>query len=125
MKTIMNLKALKNTQELQTFLDGAQAVIFSVPGDRTARYDFIQSTLRQFHYRALKKRQKGIVIRFLLQVTSYSRQQLTRLIHQYLKMGVVQQRGSYKRAGFKQKYTATDVALLAKRDERYVHLAVP
>ncbi|MCK5189025.1 MAG: transposase family protein, partial [Methylococcales bacterium] len=115
----MNLKDLKNTEQLQTFLDGAQAVAFSVPGDKAARYSFIQSTLKQFHYRALNKRQKGIVIRFLLQVTGYSRQQLTRLIHQYLKAGVVQQRLPHKPPGFKQKYTATDVALLAEMDERH------
>ena len=54
----MNIKDLKNTQELQTFLDGAQAVAFSVPGNKTARYSFIQSALKQFHYRALNKRQK-------------------------------------------------------------------
>ena len=115
----MNLKVLKNTQQLQTFLDGTQAIVFSVPGNKTARYDFIQSTLKQFHYRALTKRQKGIVIHFLLQVTAYSRQQLTRLIHQDLKTGVVQQRKPHKPTGFKQKYTATDIALLAKMDERY------
>ncbi len=119
MKAIMNLKELKNTEELQTFLDGAQAIAFSVPGNKTARYGFIQSTLKQFHYRALTKRQKGIVIRFLLQVTAYSRQQLTRLIHQYLTAGVVQQRAHHKPAGFKQKYTTTDIALLAEMDERY------
>ncbi len=115
----MNLKELKNTQQLQTFLDGAQAIVFSVPGNKKARYDFILSTLKQFHYRALTKRQKGIVIRFLLQVTAYSRQQLTCLIHQYLKAGVVQQRVPHKPAGFKQKYTAADIALLAEMDERY------
>jgi hypothetical protein len=47
---------------------------FSVPGHKKARYYFIQSSLKQFHYRVLTKRQKGIVIRFLLQVTGYSRQ---------------------------------------------------
>ncbi|GAW86866.1 hypothetical protein bplSymb_SCF04302P013 [Bathymodiolus platifrons methanotrophic gill symbiont] len=119
METIMNLKALKNTEELQTFLDGSQAVAFSIPGDKKARYYFIQSTLKQFHYRALNKRQKGIVIRFLLQVTGYSLQQITRLIQQYLKAGVVQQRGTNKPPGFKRKYTATDIALLAEMDERY------
>ena len=119
MKAIMNIKALKNTKELQTFLDGTQAVAFSVPGNKKARYDFIQSTLKQFHYRALIKRQKSIVIRFLLQVTGYSRQQLTRLIQQYLNTGIVQQRGTGKPPGFKQKYTATDIALLAGMDERY------
>ncbi len=72
MKAIMNLKELKNTEELQTFLDGAQAIVFSVPGNKIARYDFTQSTLKQFHYRALTKRKKGIVIHFLLQVTAFS-----------------------------------------------------
>jgi len=47
MKAIMNLKYLKNPQELQTFLEGSQSVAF------------IQSTLKQFHYRALNKRQKA------------------------------------------------------------------
>ena len=59
--------------------------------------------LKQFHYRAITKRQKGIVIRILLQVTGYSRQQLTRLINQYLKTGVVQLNKVHKPPGFKQK----------------------
>ncbi len=33
MKAIMNLKELKNTQALQTILDGVQAIVFSVPGE--------------------------------------------------------------------------------------------
>ncbi len=115
----MNLKALKNTEELQTFLEGSQAVAFSLPGKKVERYTFIQATLKQFHYRAITKRQKGVVIRFLLQITGYSRQQLTRLINQYLQKGVVQLQKVHKPAGFKQKYSATDIALLAEMDERY------
>lgn len=115
----MNLKELKNTHELQTFLDGSQAVAFSIPGNKSARYAFIQSILKQFHYRALKKRERSVVVRFLLQVTGYSRQQLTRLIKQYQDAGVVQYRRSHKPPGFKQKYTAADIRLLAGMDERY------
>ncbi len=89
MKAMMNLKDLKNTEELQTFLKGPQSVAFSLPGNKTAQYTFIQSTLKQFHYRALKKRQKTLLLCFLLQVTGCSRQQLTRLVQQYLK-GAVQ-----------------------------------
>jgi hypothetical protein len=59
------------------------------------------------------------VIRFLLQVTGDSCQQLTCLIQQYLNIGIVQQRGAGKPPGFKQKYTATDIALLVDMDERY------
>ena len=115
----MNLKDLKNIQELQTFFDGSQAVFFSVPGNKSDRYTFIQSILKKFHYRALKKRERGIVIRFLRHVTGYSRQQLTRLIKQYLDAGIVQHRQYYKPPGFKQKYNAADVTLLAQMDERY------
>jgi hypothetical protein len=34
MKSIINLKALKNTEELQAFLGGTQAFSFSVPGHK-------------------------------------------------------------------------------------------
>ena len=115
----MNLNDLKNTQDLQTFMEGTQAVAFSLPGNKSSRYRFIHSILKQFHYGALKKPQKGVVIRFLLQVTGYSRQQLTRLIRQYRISGVVQVRRSSKPAGFKRQYTSEDVALLAQMDERY------
>jgi hypothetical protein len=54
-----------------------------------------------------------------LQVTGYSRQQLTRLIQQYLNTGVVQLSDTNKPAGFKQTYTATDITLLAEMGERY------
>jgi len=119
MKAIMNLNELKNTQELQTFLEGTQAVAFSLPGNKSSRYRFIHSVLKQFHYGALKKPQKSIVIQFLLQVTGYSRQQLTRLIGQYKRSGVVQVRRSSKPAGFKRLYTTQDISLLAQMDERY------
>ncbi len=88
MKAIMNLNALKNTEELQSFLEGSQVVAFSLLGKKEECYAFIQPILKQFHYRAITKRQKGAVNRFLLQVTGYSRKQLTRLINQYLKCSV-------------------------------------
>jgi hypothetical protein len=47
MKAIMNLNALKNTEELQSFLNGSQAVAFSLPGKKEERYAFVQSTLKQ------------------------------------------------------------------------------
>ena len=58
MKVLMNLTELKNTAELQAFMDGSQAVVFSLPNDKATRYAFIQKVLKQFHYRALTKYQK-------------------------------------------------------------------
>ena len=76
----MNLSHLKTIAELAAFLEGSQAVAYSLPTDKASRYAFIQSVLKPFHYWALNKSDKGVVIRFLLQATGYSRQQLTRLI---------------------------------------------
>lgn len=115
----MNLTELKNTTELQAFMDGSQAVAFSLPNDKATRYEFIQKVLKQFHYRALTKSQKGIVIQFLLQVSHYSRQQLTRLIHQYQSRGTVSVKSRLTPQGFKRRYTEGDIQLLATMDERY------
>lgn len=115
----MNLSHLKTIPELAAFLAGSQAVAYSLPSDKTRRYAFIQSVLKQFHYRALSKSDKGIVIRFLLQATGYSRQQLTRLINRYQTAGIVQRRPSPLHHRFPQKYTANDIRLLAEMDTRY------
>lgn len=115
----MNLSTLKTTDELKTFLDGSQAVAFSLPNDKTTRYTFIQDVLKQFHYRALCKSQKSTVIRFLRQTTHYSRQQLTRLIAQYQSTGTVTRKTGTPTQGFRQRYTEEDIKYLAEMDERY------
>ena len=115
----MNLSHLKTITELAAFLEGSQAVAYSQPTDKNSRYAFIQSALKQFHYRALSKADKGVVIRFLLQATGYSRQQLTRLISLYQTRGCVQRRPSPLTHRFVKKYTATDIRLLAEMDTRY------
>ncbi|MFQ3245800.1 MAG: transposase InsO family protein [Arenicella sp.] len=119
MKALMNLNTLKNTQELQTFLDSSEAVAFSLPKDKSSRYKFVQSILKQFHYRALKKSQKGVVITFLIQVTGYSHPQLMRLVRQYRESGVVRLRKPSAPTGFRHRYTTQDITLLAQMDERY------
>jgi hypothetical protein len=37
MKAIMNLNTLKNTEELQSFLNGSQAFVFSLRGKKRRR----------------------------------------------------------------------------------------
>ena len=61
---------------------------------------------------------KGVVIRYLIKISGYSRQQLTRLITQYRKTGRLQRRQRTV-SGFKQQYTNTDIRLLAAMDERH------
>ena len=114
----MKLEDLTSIDQLTDFLSGTQAVVFSVLSDKDARYRWIQGELVKFRYRQLSRHGKGVVIRYLMKISGYSRQQLTRLIAQYRKNGRLQRRQRTV-SGFKQKYTQQDIRLLAAMDERH------
>jgi transposase InsO family protein len=118
MKTIMKLDDLTTIGQLTDFLSGTQAVAFSVISEKDACYLWLQKELAKFRYRVLPRRAKGVVIRYLMKVSGYSRQQLTRLIAQYRKTGRLRRRQRTV-AGFKRKYTDQDIRLLAAMDERH------
>ncbi len=117
-KTLMKLEDLTTIEQHEDFLAGTQAVAFSVTSDTDACYRWIQGERVRFRYLTLARQGKGIVIRYLMKISGYSRQQLTRLIAQYRKTGKLQ-RHQRTVSGFKQKYTANDIRLLARMDERY------
>lgn len=72
--------------------------------------------LRHFRYRRLGRPHKALIQRFLMRVTGYSRQQLTRLIKQFHTAGRLQ-RHQRTANRFKGIYTARDlVELLADMD---------
>ncbi len=83
----MNVKELTRIDHLEAFLDGTRAVAFEVAGDKESRYRWVQQTLVKLRYLSLGRRDKGVVIRYLMRVSGYSRQQLTRLVRQYRDTG--------------------------------------
>jgi len=83
----MNIDDLKNIDELDAFLSGSQAIAFIVASNKDERYCFIRRLLSKFKYPQLKRQEKGILKRFICKVSGYSRQQMTRLIKQYIKTG--------------------------------------
>jgi transposase InsO family protein len=118
MKAIMNINDLTTIEQLEHFLSGTQAVAFAVAGSQEEGYRSIRCALVKFNYLALDKRSKGVVVRFLVKVTGYSRQQLTRLIGQYRNTGgIVRQRRRHR--GFERQYRDEDIRLLAALDERH------
>ena len=114
----MNVDKLTTITALKDFLEGNQAIAFSVPGDKAQRYQFIQKTLVKFQYMTCSKGDKGIIICFLMKITDYSRQQLTRLISQYKKTGYIKW-NPCRTQGFSRQYTDKDIRLLAKTDEQH------
>jgi transposase InsO family protein len=120
----MNINDLKTIEQLEQFLTGTQAIAFVVASSKQDIYRDIQRTLVVFRYPALDKASKGVVVRFLIKITGYSRQQVTRLAKQYRDTGKVE-RQSRTYQGFKSIYTAEDIRLLAALDERHNTLSGP
>ena len=100
----MKLGELTTMEQLPQFLDGNQAVIFKINTLKEERYQWIQHELVRFNYMALNKPNKGIVVRYLIKVSGYSRQQITRLIRQYRDTGYIKHHHVTSN-GFKGKYT--------------------
>ena len=112
----MKLDKLETIDQLECFLDGSQGCTYEVLCTKAERYHWIQATLVRLQYHGLSKKEKGIVIRFLITISNYSRQQLTRLIQQYIKTGKLVCKQQPKR-GFSRRYTDADIVLLAELDE--------
>jgi len=118
MQMIMKLNKVKKIAELSSFLDGSQSIAFSISSNKQERYQTISSLLNRFNYKHLPRKDKGIVIQFLLKITGYSRQQLERLIARYKSEGVLIPRQKTV-SGFEQKYTAADINLLVELDKQH------
>jgi len=116
MRAIMSIENLETIEALEAFLQGNQPVAFTVLGNKVERYNFIRKTLVKLNYMNLSKKDKGIVIQYLLKMTTYSRQQLTRLIKKYTKTGKINWMPC-RSNGFTKIYTDNDIILLAKTDE--------
>ncbi len=48
MRTIMNIESLSTIGSLENFIQGNQAIAYSVLGDKTERFQFIRKTLVKF-----------------------------------------------------------------------------
>ena len=63
---------LTNLEQIERFLDGTAEIDFRAP-DRSARRDWIEQVLRRFRYGSQRsRRERGLLLRFLTKVTSYS-----------------------------------------------------
>lgn len=114
----MKLDNLKTIEQMESFLNGSQAIAFSVASSKDERYQFVEGVLKRFGYIRLKRYDKGVVIKFLIKVSGYSRQQLTRMIQRYTEQGILRR---YQKTvnGLEQFYTAEDIKLLAQLDQRH------
>ena len=106
-------------EQLRAFVEGNEAVDFQ-PQDRGEAYGFVRDTLDRFGYRGLGRRDKGVVLRFLVAATGLSLKQMERLVRQWRDTGAIRdRRGGNRGRPFPRNYTAADIRLLAEVDEAY------
>lgn len=116
----MNDSNLNTPEAIGAFLKGTLLSEFTV--DKSGCYSLIARTLKQTAYFKLCKKDKSIVIKYLLKITQYSRQQLTRLVAQYREHNWIG--GHYSaRHQFSTKYTREDILLLVKTDIAHERLS--
>lgn len=114
----MNIDNLMSVSDIEAFLNGSQAIAFSVASSKDERYAFIERILKRFGYARLKRQEKGVVIKFLQKVSGYSRQQITRHIQRFTVTGKLK-REQKTTNGFERFYTEEDKRLLAELDKRH------
>ena len=114
----MKLDHLTTTTQLQDFLLGSQAIIFAVATTKDERYHFVWDILRRFNYTELARKDKGVVIQFLIKVSGYSRQQLTRMIKRYVDTKRLK-RQQKTTNGFERRYAEEDIQLLIELDKQH------
>ncbi len=119
----MNDGQLQTIEQVRQFLEGSEAVEFR---GLTAieKYCWIAEVLIRFSYPGIKRTEKGVIRRYLQKVTGYSRSQVSRLISEYNRTGLLK-KTEYRRHRFPRKYAPSEVELLARTDELHGWLSGP
>ena len=115
MVVMMNDSNLSSMSQLKNFLSESEGIEFNRK-NRKEVYSWIEETLIRFQYAILSKKEKGLIRKYLMKITGYSKAQLGRHITQYRNTGQVRIK-EYERHKFQKKYTSQDIRLLAKTAE--------
>lgn len=116
MTLTMNDSQLTTLDQIAHFINSESGITFRKQTQAEA-YQWMEATLVKFEYACrLKKNEKGLIRKYLGQMTGYSRAQVMRLIHQYVRTGRIRV-VPFRRHRFPRKYTEEQVRLLAQTDE--------
>lgn len=114
---------LQTLAQVKAFLDGTQDVAFLIP--KAERHRFIERVLKRFGYAPHGRADKGVLLRYIERMTGLSRQQVTRLVRQYLNDGKLSKHQGAPKHSFTRRFTPADAALLAEIDALHGTLSGP
>jgi transposase InsO family protein len=121
----MDETGLQTVSQLQAFLAGTLEVRFCVPDSDDARYAHIVSVAQRLGYARLNRPDKGVVLRYLLATSGYSRAQLNRLLARVLDGQRLHKRYRTPAHAFARRYTPSDALVLAEVDRAHGTLSGP
>lgn len=119
----MNDAKLRTLDQVRAFLQGTVALDLCLRAEE--RYEFVARTVRRFGYARLSRADKGLVLRFLMHVSGYSRQRMTRLVARAQQPVALVKRYRASRTSFGRTYSQADVRLLAHTDSLHGTLSGP
>ncbi len=111
---------IKDVKQLQTIVQGAGGMKFTVSDSREEKYEWIGKTLGRFRYVYLSKKEKGMVKAYIAFVTHYSDIQIDRFIREKKLHGTLKVKERTQHT-FPRFYEASDIALLAEVANGYNH----
>ena len=111
----LDIERLRTLDEVRDFMVGSASVDFRSV-DRADAYGFVRRFLVRSRYLRLSRSDKGLVRRFLVKATGFSRAQVTRLITQYRETGRIEDGRRGPKRPFPRRYTKADIGLLAEVD---------
>ena len=115
MQLIMNDDNIRTIEQVKQFLGGSKSVKFE-GASIEERYRWIEKVLVRFTYQRLSKAEKGVIRQYIEKMSGYSRAQVCRLIGKFKQRGYIR-KADCNRRRFPIRYSAGDIALLARTDE--------
>ncbi|MDD3085384.1 MAG: integrase [Candidatus ainarchaeum sp.] len=122
MNIVMNDKHIVNISQIKEFAK-VNILEFKV-NSKKEKYEWINKVLNMFKYFSLKKKDRGIVRKYIKTMTGIKDSQLTVLINKKKDVGVILL-SSKKKHSFPRIYDSLDTALLAKTDNLHLRPSGP
>ena len=119
----MNDSEVVTLDQVEKFLKASEGWKFKGL-DREGKYKWLQKAIKRFEYHEHRKKEKGLLRRYMMLITGFSKAQLERLVKQQLSTGDIKTAWGLHNK-FLVIYTKEDIELLAETDNLHERLAGP
>ena len=119
----MNDKHIVNISQIKEFAKVGNILEFKI-SNKKEKYEWINNILNTFKYFRLKKKEKSIVKKYIMNMTNMSDAQITRLIAKKKRTGIISL-SIVKKHAFARIYSSLDIALLIRTDNANMGMSAP